>query len=328
MMICGRRFFSTCFVIAVACGLLSTATALHAQTWPNRPIKLIVPYAAGGPADAMARQIATKMQSSLGQPVVVDNRGGAGGTIGVEATLKSASDGYTIALVATGPLAGMPNLTKTSYSLDDIQYLTLAAKIPSVVVANSKSGLDSMSALLAKAKSQPGKPNYSSAGPGTTPHIGMEILKRQAKISLLHIPYRGAAPAITALLSGEVELAMVDLLPVLPHIKSGAFKALAIAGTSRSPLLPNVPTTAESGLPGVTMETTYGLIAPKGLPPTIVTQVRDAAIAAVNSAEVKQWLQQQGAIPVTSTAAEYQQAMKAESDKWKGIIVKANITLN
>jgi tripartite-type tricarboxylate transporter receptor subunit TctC len=328
MMICGRRFFSTCFVIAVACGLLSTATALHAQTWPNRPIKLIVPYAAGGPADAMARQIATKMQSSLGQPVVVDNRGGAGGTIGVEATLKSASDGYTIALVATGPLAGMPNLTKTSYSLDDIQYLTLAAKIPSVVVANSKSGLDSMSALLAKAKAQPGKLNYSSAGPGTTPHIGMEILKSQAKISLLHIPYRGAAPAITALLGGEVELAMVDLLPVLPHIKSGAFKALAIAGTSRSPLLPNVPTTAESGLPGVTMETTYGLIAPKGLPPTIVTQVRDAAIAAVNSAEVKQWLQQQGAIPVTSTAAEYQQAMKAESDKWKGIIIKANITLN
>ncbi|MEY4757960.1 MAG: hypothetical protein RJA34_2858 [Pseudomonadota bacterium] len=323
-----RRFFATAFTLAVAGVLLSTATATQAQVWPNRPIKLVVPYAAGGPDDALARQLATKMQLSLGQSVVVDNRAGAGGAIGVEATVKAAPDGYTLALVATGPLAGMPNLTKTSYSLDDIQFLTLAAKIPSVVIANSKSGLDSISALLTKAKGQPGKLNYSSAGPGTTPHIGMEILKSQANISLLHIPYRGAAPAITALLGGEVELSMVDLLPALPHIKSGAFKALAIAGTSRSPLLPDVPTTAEAGLPGVTMETTYGLIAPKDLAPAIANQIRDAAIAAVNSSEVKQWLQQQGAIPGTSTAAEYQQAMKAESEKWKGIILKANITLN
>lgn len=321
-----RRLINSSMATALASSLLCMAA--HAQTWPAKPIKLIVPYAAGGPADAMARQLATRMQSALGQAIVVDNRAGAGGAIGVDATVKSAADGYTLALVANGPLAGMPNLTKTNYSLDDIQFITLAAKIPSVVVANSKSGVDTMTALLEKARAQPGKLSYSSAGPGTTPHIGMEIFQHQAKVSLLHVPYRGAAPAVTALLGGEVDMTMVDLLPALPHIQSGAFKALAVAGTTRSPLLPQVPTTAEVGLTGVTMETTYGIIAPKGLPQAIASQVRAAATAAINTPELKQWLQQQGAIPVTSTGAEYQQTMRAESEKWKNIITLAKITLN
>ena len=308
-------------------GSLFAGTAAQAQEWPARPIKLIVPYAAGGPTDAIARLLATKVGATLHQPVVVDNRAGAGGTIGVDATVKAPADGYTFALVAQGPLAGMPNLMKTPYTAGDIQYLTLVAKIPSVLVVNSKSGIDSLESLVKKSKAEPGKLSYSSAGPGTTPHIGMEIFKDQAGISMLHIPYKGAAPAITGLLGGEVQVAMVDLLPVLAHINNGSLKALAVAASARAPQLPNVPTTVEKGLPGVTMETTYGIVAPKGVPAAIANKMRDAFVAAVEAPQTKQQFLQQGALPVTSTAADYQRLMQAESDKWKNIIGKAKITL-
>jgi tripartite-type tricarboxylate transporter receptor subunit TctC len=321
-----RRTLSAALALALV-GSLFTAHAAQAQDWPARPIKLIVPYAAGGPTDAIARLLAIKVGAALRQPVVVDNRAGAGGVIGVDATVKAPPDGYTIALVAPGPLAGMPNLMKAPYTLGDLQYLTLVAKIPSVVVVNKKSGIDSLEALVKKAKAEPGKLSYSSAGPGTTPHIGMEIFDDQAGIDMLHVPYKGAAPAITGLLGGEVQVAMVDLLPVLAHIQSGSLKALAVAATARAPQLPNVPTTAERGLPGVTMETTYGIVAPKGVPADIATKVRDAFVAAVEAPETQQQFLQQGALPVTSTAADYQRLMKAESDKWKNIIVKAKISM-
>ena len=321
-----RRFYSATLALALVGGLF-TGNAAQAQEWPARPIKLIVPYAAGGPTDAIARLLATKVGATLRQPVVVDNRAGAGGTIGVDATVKAPPDGYTFALVAPGPLAGMPNLMKAPYTLGDLQYLTLVAKIPSVLVVNKKSGIDSLEALVKKAKAEPGKLSYSSAGPGTTPHIGMEIFDDQAGVNMLHVPYKGAAPAITGLLGGEVQVAMVDLLPVLAHINSGSLKALAVAATTRAPQLPNVQTTAEQGLPGVTMETTYGIVAPKGVPAAIATKVRDAFVAAVEAPETQQQFLQQGALPVTSTAADYQHLMQAESDKWKNIIVKAKITM-
>ncbi len=321
-----RRLYAATLALTLV-GSLFAGTVAEAQEWPARPVKLIVPYAAGGPTDAIARLLATKVGAALHQPVVVDNRAGAGGTIGVDATVKAPADGYTFALVAPGPLAGMPNLMKVPYAMGDLQYLTLVAKIPSVLVVNKKSGIDSLEALVKKAKAEPGKLSYSSAGPGTTPHIGMEIFNDQAGIRMLHIPYKGAAPAITGLLGGEVQVAMVDLLPVLAHINSGTLKALAVAATARAPQLPDVPTTAEQGLPGVTMETTYGIVAPKGLPPAIAAKVRDAFVAAVEAPETKQQFLQQGALPVTSSAADYQRLMQAESDKWKNIIAKAKITL-
>ncbi|HYP83136.1 tripartite tricarboxylate transporter substrate binding protein [Variovorax sp.] len=324
-----RRSLSAALALTLVGGgiFVTTATSARAEDWPAKPIKLIVPYAAGGPTDAIARLLATKVGATLGKPVVVDNRAGAGGTIGVDAAVKAQADGYTFALIAPGPLAGMPNLMKTPYTLDDMQYLTLVAKIPSVVVVNSKSGIDSLEALVRKAKAEPGKLSYSSAGPGTTPHIGMEILKDQAGIDILHVPYKGAAPAITGLLGGEVQVAMVDLLPVMAHVNSGSLKALAVAATSRVPQLPDVPTTAEKGLPNVTMETTYGIIAPKGVPAAISARMRDAFVAAVESPDMKQKFLQQGALPMTSSAEQYQQLMRAEASKWKGIIDKAGITL-
>jgi tripartite-type tricarboxylate transporter receptor subunit TctC len=324
-MLCTRRLLSSIIALTLA---TSTLTAHASEPWPTQPIKLIVPYAAGGPTDTLARLLATKMGATLGQAVIVENKIGAGGSIGVAATLQAPANGNTFALVAPGPLVGMPNLMKTAYGLDNIQFLTLVAKIPSVLVVNTNSGIDSLDALLKKAKQEPGKLTYSSAGPGTTPHIGMEIFEDQAGVSLLHIPYKGAAPALTAVVGGEVQVTMVDLLPILPFVKGGQVKPLAIAASNRAPQLPDVPTMAEKGLPSVSMETTYGLIAPKGLPAPIAAKLRDAAISTVQSQEFKQLMQQQGAQPVTSSSNEYQTLMRAESNKWKNIINKAKITLD
>ncbi len=310
-------------------GLCLTATALsaHAQTWPNKPIRLIVPYAAGGPTDVIARLLAKKVGGSLGQTILVENKAGAGGTIGVDAAVKAAPDGYTFALAAPGPLAGMPNLTKVPYAQDDVQYLTLVARIPAVVVVGKDTGISSLPELVKKAKAAPGSLNYSSAGPGTTPHIGAELLKQQAGIDVVHVPYKGAAPAITALLAGEVQMAMVDLLPVLPHVLSGKLKIVAVAGVARVPQAPDVPTTRELGLPEVLMDTNYGFIGPVGLPADVQQKFRDAVVAAVQSAEFKDELLKQGAIAVSSTPQEYRSLMQAEFDKWRTVVSKGKITL-
>lgn len=310
-------------------GLCLSAVALsgHAQGWPTKPIRLIVPYAAGGPTDVIARLLAKRIGSDLGQTVLVENKAGAGGSIGVDAAVKAAPDGYTFALAAPGPLAGMPNLTKVPYAQDDVQYLTLVARIPAVVVVGKDSGISSLPELLKKAKAAPGTLNYSSAGPGTTPHIGAELLKQQAGIDVVHVPYKGAAPAITALLAGEVQMAMVDLLPVLPHVMSGKLKIVAVAGVARVPQAPDAPTTRELGLPEVLMDTNYGFIGPVGLPADVQQKFRDAVVASVQSAEFKDELQKQGAIAVTSTPQEYRSLMRAEFDKWRTVVSKGKITL-
>jgi tripartite-type tricarboxylate transporter receptor subunit TctC len=303
-------------------------TNAQAQAWPSKPVRLIVPYAAGGPTDAIARLLATKASANLGQPLLVDNRGGAGGVIGVDAALKSAPDGYTFALTGPGPVAGMPNLSKVPYTLADVQYLTLVARIPAVIVVRADSGIASLDDLIKRAKAAPGKLNYGSAGPGTTPHIGMELLRQEAGIDLTHVPYKGAAPAVVALLGGEIQVAMLDLLPVLPHVASGSLKILAIAGSARAPQFPNVPSTKELGLPGVVMDTNYGIIGPLGVPADVQKKFRDVVIAAVQSPEMKEQLLKQGAIAVTSTPQEYRALMQGEFDKWHAVVTKGKITLD
>jgi tripartite-type tricarboxylate transporter receptor subunit TctC len=312
---------------AAALALLHASLPAQAQAWPNRPIRLVVPYAAGGPTDVVARQLAKKIGSDLGQAVTVENKAGAGGVIGVDAVVKAAPDGYTFALAAPGPLAGMPSLTKVPYTQNDVQYISLVARIPSVIVVNKNSGLNTLGDLIKRAKAEPGKLNYSSAGAGTTPHIGAELLKQEAEIDLTHVPYKGAAPALTALLAGEVQMAMVDLLPVMPHVQSGALRILAIAGTSRAPQVPDVPTTRELGLPKVLMDTNYGFIAPVGLPPEVLAKFREAVAAAVQSPEIKEQFLKQGAIALSSTPDEYRSLMRAEFDKWSMVVKKGRITL-
>ena len=299
-----------------------------AQAWPSKPIRLVVPYAAGGPADVIARLVAKKAGEDLKQTIIVDNKGGAGGTIGVDAALKSAPDGYTFALTAQGPLAGMPNLMKVPYVLADVQYLTLVARGPAVIVVGKKVAANNLPDLIKLAKASPGKLNYGSAGPGTTPHIGAELLKQEAGIDITHVPYKGAAPAVTGLLSGEIDIAMVDLLNVLPHVAAGTLKVLAVASPTRAPQIPDVPTTKEAGFPGVVMDTTYGVIAAPGVPADVQKKFRDAIVAAVQSTEVKDQFLKQGVIAMTSTPQDYKVAMQAEFDKWHRVVTKGKITLD
>ncbi len=318
------RFAALC----IATMALSTAhEAAHAQAWPAKPIRLVVPYAAGGPADVITRLVAKKAGESLQQTIIVDNRGGAGGTLGVDAALKSTPDGYTFALTGQGPLAGMPNLTKVPYLLADVQYLTVVARGPAVIVVAKKVAANNLGEFIKLAKAAPGKLNYGSAGPGTSPHIGAELLKMEAGIDLLHVPYKGAAPAMTALLGGEIDVAVVDLLNVLPHVAAGSLKVLAVASPARAPQLRDVPTTQEAGLPGVVMDTVYGVIAGPGVPADVLSKFRDAMAAAVQSADVKEQLLKQGVIAVTSTPQEYKALMQSEFDKWQRVVAKGKITL-
>jgi tripartite-type tricarboxylate transporter receptor subunit TctC len=312
--------------LAAATLSVSSPTA-QAQAWPSKPIRLVVPYAAGGPGDVIARLVAKKAGEGLQQTIVVDNKGGAGGTIGVDAALKSAPDGYTFALTAQGPLAGMPNLMKVPYALSDVQYLTLVARGPAVIVVGKKVAANSLAELIRLAKASPGKLNYGSAGPGTTPHIGAELLKQEAGIDLAHVPYKGAAPAVTGLLGGEIDLAVVDLLNVLPHVSAGTLKVLAVASPNRAPQLADVPTTKEAGYPAVVMDTTYGVIAPPGVPADVQKKFRDAIVTAMQAADTKEQLLKQGVIAVTTTPQEYQAAMQAEFDKWQRVVTKGKITL-
>lgn len=313
--------------IGIAAALSLASLAAQAQAWPAKPIRLVVPYAAGGPADVIARLVAKEVGAELKQSVVVDNKAGAGGTIGVDSAVKAPADGYTFALSAQGPLAGMPNLMKTPYAPSDVQYLTLVARIPAVIVVPKDSPVATLGDLVKQAKATPGKLNYSSAGAGTTPHIGMELLKQEAGIDLQHVPYKGAAPAITALLGGEVQVAMLDLLPVLQHVAAGKLRILAVAGSARAPQAPNVPTTREAGLPGVVMDTNYGVIGPVGLPADVQKRFRDAVVTAMQSTEMKEQLLKQGAIALTATPQDYRSMMQAEYEKWRSVVARGKITL-
>jgi len=313
--------------IAAVTLAVATFNAYPQQSWPAKPVRMIVPYAAGGPTDVIARLLAKKVGADLGQNVIVDNKAGAGGTIGVDATVNAAPDGYTFALAAPGPLAGMPTLMKVPYAQTDIQYLTLVARIPAVIVVSKASGIGTLDELLKRAKAAPGTLNYSSAGPGTTPHIGAELLKQEAGIDITHVAYKGAAPAVTALVAGEVQMAMVDLLPVLPHVANGSLKILAVAGVARAPQVPDVPTTKELGLPGVVMDTHYGVIGPKGLPADVQKKFREALVAAVESSEMKDQFLKQGAVAVTSTPDEYRNLMRVEYEKWRTVVAKGKIAL-
>lgn len=299
-----------------------------AADWPAKPLRLIVPYSAGGPTDGVARLIAQHLEKNLGQPVVVQNRPGAGGAVGVGEVLRAAPDGYTLALVAPGPVAGLPALQKLPYELSDIQYIAAVARYPSVISVGARSGISTLQELVDQALKAPGKLNYSSAGNGTTPHIGAELFRQEAAIETMHIPYKGAAPATTALLAGEVQYEVSDLAPVLSFHRAGTLKVLAVAGPERLPQLPDVPTTGESGLPGVIMETLYGLVGPAGVSDETIARIGQAVKDVTDSEAVKTFLYEQGGSAAYMNSGQYRETMMAEFAKWKRVAQKGNISLN
>jgi len=301
-----------------------------AQAFPARPLKIVVPFAAGGSADGIARILAQGMSAQLGQPVTVENRGGAGGIIGIDAVAKAPPDGYTLGLGnATGMSAAQFMTEKMPFDSDrDLAHLTMVVRVPEVLVANAKLGFANTAALVAYAKANPGKLNYGSAGASSIIRLACELFKVEAGIDIVHVPYKGIGPAVVDLLAGQVQMTIADVPAVLQHVRAGTLKALAITSAKRIPMLPDVPTSAEVGYPKVLSDNWYGLIAPAGTPPDIQKRLHGAAVAALQSVEVSQQLIAQGALPAPGSSEEFRTAHRDEKAKWAPIVKANNIKLD
>ena len=296
-----------------------------AETYPSKPIKLVVPFPPGGPNDIIARIIGQRMSELLGQPIVIDNRGGAGGVVGTDAVAKAAPDGYTIGICSAGAIAISASLVeKVPYdSTKDLTPITLVATVPELLVVPESLPVKTFQELVAMAKAQPGKLNFASSGPGSMPHLAGELLKINAKIDIVHVPYRGAAPAVNDLLGGQVQMVFLDTPVLLPHIKSGKFRALAVAAKERAPSVPDVPTMSELGLASVDAENWYGMVGPANMPKDIVDRLNKAAAEAMKNPEVIAKLTPQGAKLVGDSPEHFGAFIKSEIVKW-GAVVKAS----
>jgi tripartite-type tricarboxylate transporter receptor subunit TctC len=301
---------------------ISIAAALD---YPNRPIKLIVPFPAGGPNDIIARVVAEKMSSLLGQPIIIDNRGGAGGVVGTDAVAKAAPDGYTIGIASAGAIAISASLIeKVPYdSIKDLTPITLVASVPELLVVPEQLPVKNFQELLAMAKAQPGKLNFGSSGQGSMPHLAGELLKINAHIDITHVPYRGAAPAVTDLLAGNIQMIFLDTPVLLPQIKAGKIRAIAVAAEERVSSVPDVPTMGELGLASVDAENWYGMIGPTGLPREIIDKLNSVTATALRDPEVISKLAPQGARLIGDRPDQFGAFIKSEVDKW-AVVVKAS----
>ncbi len=313
------RALLTCF--ALLCPVLA-----HAQDFPTRPIHLIVPFPPGGPNDIIARVVGKRMSEILKQTIVVDNRAGQGGVLGTDVVAKSAPDGYTIGIVSAGALAISPSMEKVAYdTLNDLQPVTLVAKVPEMLVVATSVPAHNMAELIALAKKEPGKLNFASSGPGSMPHLAGELLKLTAKIDITHVPYRGAAPAVNDLLGQQVQMVFLDLPILLPQIKAGKLRPIAVGSPQRVASAPDVPTTAEAGMPNLLTENWYGMVAPEKTPPQIVAVLNKAAIEAMKDPEVVSKLASQGAILVGDTPDQFRAYIAGETKKWAAVIKDAGV---
>jgi tripartite-type tricarboxylate transporter receptor subunit TctC len=300
------------------------AGAASAQSYPTKPVKLVVGFPAGGPADIFGRTFAQALSHGLGQPVIVENKSGVGGVLGIDTVAKSAPDGYTLGFNNQGSVAMAPYaLTKMPFNPNkDLAFITAVVKVPEVVVVNPSLPVASLGELIAYAKANPGKIAFGSAGAGGITHLACELLKSEAKIDVLHVPYKGAAPAVSDLLGGQVQMGIFDVPVVLPHIKSGKFKALAVTSAKRAPTLPEVPTTGELGYPKVISDNWYGLVAPAATPAAVQKRLHDAALAALRSPELVEQFAKVSGIPAPMTQQEYLAFLGEEQARW-GTIIKA-----
>src|SRR6059036_2163692 len=313
---------------AVAIGLsaLLLPALAAAQDFPNKPIRLIVPFPAGGPNDIIARVIGQRMSELTRQPVLIDNRGGQAGVLGTDAVAKANPDGYTIGIVSASALAISPSMEKVAYYVNkDFAPITLVVTVPEMLVVASNVPANNMAELIALAKAQPGKLNFASAGIGGLPHLAGELFKLTAKIDIVHVPYRGAAPAINDLLGQQVQMAFLDLPVLLPHIKAGTLRPIALGSPTRAPTAPDVPTTAEVGMPDLLIENWYGMIAPGGTPAAIVASLNRIATTAMNDAAVKEKLADQGLTVVGDAPEHFRAFIGRESARWAKVIGDAGL---
>ncbi len=318
-------------LIRVLCliGIVAWPGLLAAQEFPNRAIRFVVPFPAGGPADTISRIVTEKMSSILGQPIVIEARAGAGGMIGIGSVAKSDPNGYTIAIAPSSQLAMNVNLRNDMpfHPLKDLALITQIVSVPEILVVNENVPAKTLAELVALAKAEPGKLVFASTGHGGMPHMAMELLKLTAGIQLVHTPYTGAAPAVNDLLGGHVQMMFADVPVLLGNIQAGKLRALAIGSRTRIANLPNVATTAELGMPQVEADNWYGLVAPAATPQPVLAKLQSAAAEALRSAEVKDKLAAQSVIAVGSSSAEFSAYVKSEIDRWGKVIAAAGIKL-
>jgi tripartite-type tricarboxylate transporter receptor subunit TctC len=313
-------FLRRVFVAALTCVAASGALA---QGFPARPVTIVVPYAVGGTTDIVARLVGQQIGNGLGQPLVVDNKTGGAGAIGWGTVARAAPDGYTLLTtemsmtVAPALQLQLPFDAKKGFA-----HITTAASAPHVLVVNPTVPAKTIQEFIAHAKANPGKLNYGSGGNGTNTHLGGELFKKEAGVSLVHIPYRGAGAVLQDLMGGQVQALVTSVPTALPHIKSGKLRALVVTSVKRSPLLPDVPSAPEAGLPKFLMDFWVGFAAPAGTPAPIVEQLNKAMVAGVNSEEGKKRLADQGLVPVGNTPAAAAQLVQEETQRW-GAVVKA-----
>jgi len=304
-----------------ACALLAAAQGALAQ-YPSKPIRLVVPFPAGESVDATARLVGQSWSAALGAQIVVDNRGGAGGTIGSEAVAKSAPDGYTVLWGNSGPLAIGPGLyKKLGYDVEkDFAPVSLVATLPFVLFSSPKLPVSSAVELLAYARAHPGEINFGSTGVGSGLHLIAELFRTEAGIQIVHVPYKGVAQALPEIMSGKVQITFNTIPAFLPHVKAGRLRALAIAAPLRSPLLPDVPTMVEVGLPGVLGSGWHAVVAPAGTPRAVLDKLNLTLVQTIAQPEVRSALIAQGAEPVGGSPEDLREFMRDEARKWKRVI--------
>ena len=327
------KFLSTrrAAILAGAGGALSLALPTRAQAFPSKPMRIIVPFPPGGSTDVLARAMGLELGKALSQPVVIENLPGAGGSLGAERASKSAADGYTLLMGHIGTLAINPSLyPKLSYDPQrSFTPVAWVARVPNVLVVNASMPAHSLKELIALAKARPGHLSYGSGGNGSAAHTTMEYLKMQTGSSFLHIPYRGTAPSVTDLLGGQIHVLFTGIPALLPHIKSGKLRALAVSSPKRLALLPDVPTVAESGVPGTKgfeADQWYGLVAPVGTPANVVSLLNQHANKALASEEVRARLAAEGAEATPATPQVFAQLIAAEIPRWARVIKAGSIT--
>ncbi|MFN3861932.1 MAG: Bug family tripartite tricarboxylate transporter substrate binding protein [Roseateles sp.] len=307
---------------------VAASTAALAQTWPAKAVTLLVPFPPGGSTDAIARLLSSKLQEQLGGSFVVDNRSGAGGTIGAAAVKRAAPDGYTVLVSSLGPLVIGPHLMK-SVAYDptkDFDYITLAVQAPNLLVVPAASPHKTMADVLAYLKANPNKMSFGSSGNGSSDHITAELFWQQTGTSGLHIPYKGGAPVMTDLLGNQLDASFMNINTALPQIKAGKLRALAITSAQRSPVQPDVPTMEELGIKGVQVYSWQGVAAPKGLPADIKHKLHGSIVKALNAPDVRPKLLEQGFEIVANTPEQFTAFQAAEFARWKKVITDRKIT--
>ena len=315
--------FLAAFAIALA-----AVTGVQAQTWPSKPVTLVVPFPAGGSTDSIARAIGPKLTAAYGQQFVVDNKPGATGTIGAVFVKRAAPDGYTFLVTSLGPLVIVPHLIKPMQydALKDFDLITVAVQAPNVLVVPATSPHKSLADVIAYHKANPGKMSFASAGNGSSDHLTAELFWLQTGTTGLHIPYKGGAPALSDLLGGQVDASFMNINTAMPHVRSGKLKALTITSAKRSELLPDVPTLTEAGIKGVDVYSWQAVVGPKGLPADVRDKMHAGIVAALNDPAIKQQFTSIGFEIVANTPAQFAAFQQQEFARWKQVIETRKIT--